>query len=69
MVDFEAFRGGLEAALDRGDRNGGGRPPHDTVPMSRILVPQALHAPPDEQAEYQLRDRLSFTRFAAPGAA
>jgi IS5 family transposase len=64
VVDFEAFRAELEAALPRADRSRGGRPPWDAVLMFRILVLQALYTLSDEQAEYQLRDRLSFMRFA-----
>jgi transposase len=64
VVDFEAFRGELEAALPRADRSRGGRPPYDTVLMFRVLVLQALYTLSDEQTEYQLRDRLSFMRFA-----
>ncbi|MDQ2803876.1 MAG: transposase [Pseudomonadota bacterium] len=64
MVDFELFRPELEAALDRADRSRGGRPPYDAVLMFRILVLQTLYTLSDDQAEYQLRDRLSFMRFA-----
>ena len=63
VVDFEAFRAELEAALPRADRSRGGRPPWDAVLMFRILVLQALYTLSDDQAEYQLRDRLSFMRF------
>jgi transposase, IS5 family len=31
--------------------------------MLKLLVLQAVYALPDEQAEFQLRDRLSFMRF------
>jgi hypothetical protein len=63
-VDFELFRPELEAALDRADRSRGGRPPYDAVLMFRILVLQTLYTLSDDQIEYQLRDRLSFMRFA-----
>lgn len=63
VVDFELFRAELEAALARGDRSRGGRPPFDVVLMFRILVLQALYTLSDDQTEYQLRDRLSFMRF------
>jgi IS5 family transposase len=62
-VDFELFRGELEAALRRSDRSRGGRPPYDAVLMFKLLVLQTLYTLSDEQAEYQLRDRLSFLRF------
>jgi IS5 family transposase len=64
VVDFEAFRAELEASLPRADRSRGGRPPWDVVLMFRVLVLQALYTLSDDQAEYQLRDRLSFMRFA-----
>ncbi len=38
VVDFELFRVGLEAALNRADRSQGGGPPYDAVLMFRILV-------------------------------
>ena len=63
VVDFELFRAELEAALARGDRRRGGRPPFDAVLMFRVLVLQALYTLSDDQTEYQLRDRLSFMRF------
>jgi len=66
-VDFELFRPELEAALARADRSRGGRPPYDAVLMFRVLILQALYTLSDEQTEYQLRDRLSFMRFAGLG--
>ena len=62
-VDFELFRPGLEAALQRSDRVKGGRPPYDAVLMLKVLVLQTLYTLSDDQTEYQLRDRLSFMRF------
>jgi transposase, IS5 family len=64
VVDFELFRLELEAALKRSDRAKGGRPPYDAVLMFRVLVLQTLWTLSDDQTEYQLRDRLSFMRFA-----
>ncbi|WP_162306253.1 transposase, partial [Teichococcus vastitatis] len=40
---------------------------YDAVMMSRVLVLQALYSLSDEQAEFQLRNRLSFMRFASLG--
>jgi transposase, IS5 family len=63
VVDFEGFRGALEAALSRSDRARGGRPPYDAVLMFKVLVVQTLYTLSDDQTEYQLKDRLSFMRF------
>ena len=67
MVDFEIFRPALKRALRRSDRCKGGRPPYDAVLMFKILVLQALYGLSDDQAEYQIRDRLSFMRFLGLG--
>ncbi|MFZ6765213.1 IS5 family transposase [Pseudoroseomonas sp. WGS1072] len=67
VVDFEIFRPVLDAAPARSGRSRGGRPLYDAVLMFRILVLQALYSLSDEQAEFQLRDRLSFMRFAGFG--
>jgi hypothetical protein len=64
VVDFELFRPELDAALSRSDRAKGGRPAYDAVLMLRILVLQTLYTLSDDATEYQLRDRLSFMRFA-----
>ncbi len=63
VVDFELFRPELEGALARSDRAKGGRPPYDAVLMFKVLVLQTLYTLSDDQAEYQIRDRLSFMRF------
>ena len=63
VVDFEVFRGDLEAALSRSDRAKGGRPAYDAVLMFKVLVLQTLYTLSDDQTEYQLRDRWSFMRF------
>jgi hypothetical protein len=48
-------------------KNSAGRKPVDAIVMFRMLVLQALHNLSDEQVEYQVRDRLSFTRFLRLG--
>lgn len=70
VVDFEPFRYRLEKALKRSDGASGGRPPYDPVLMFKVLVLQALYTLSDDQAEFQIRDRLSFMRFLGltPGA-
>jgi IS5 family transposase len=41
----------------------GRRQPLDAIVIFRMLVLQALKNLSDDQAEYQVRDRLSFTQF------
>ena len=67
VIDFEVFRSRLLAALRRSDRSKGGRPPYDPILMLKILVLQALYNLSDDQAEFQIRDRLSFMRFLGLG--
>ena len=67
VVDFEVFRGALNAALRRGSRAKGGRPPYDPVLMFKMLVLQALYSLSDEGLEFQIKDRLSFQRFLGLG--
>jgi IS5 family transposase len=66
-VDFEIFRGGLEAALGSRDRSKGGRPPFDPVLKFRMLVLQAMHGLSLAQTEYLVADRLSWMRFCGLG--
>ena len=40
-----------------------GRKPFDAILMFRMLILQSLYNLSDEQIEYQVRDRMSFTRF------
>lgn len=63
VVDFKPFRYRLEKALKCSDGSKGGRPPYDPVLMFKVLVLQALYNLSDDQAEFQIRDRLSFMRF------
>jgi len=67
VIDFEPFRYRLEKALKRSDGSKGGRPPYDPVLMFKILVLQALYGLSDDQAEFMVRDRLSFMRFLGLG--
>jgi len=66
-VNFEAFRYRLDKALKRSDGAKGGRPPYDPVLMFKVLILQALYNLSDEQAEFMIRDRLSFMRFLGLG--
>ncbi len=52
---------------DADKKSTAGRKPIDALVMFRMLVVQSLYNLSDEQAEYQVRDRLSFTRFLSLG--
>lgn len=66
-VNFEAFRYRLEKGLKRSDGSKGGRPPYDPVLMFKVLILQALYNLSDAQAEFMIKDRLSFLRFLGLG--
>lgn len=64
VIPWGEFRKLLEKKLGRRFRNPqGGRPPYDVILMFKMLVLQTLFNISDDQAEYQVRDRLSFMRF------
>ena len=66
LVPWESFRAEVEAVVLTADelkKSSAGRKPFDALLMFRMLVLQALNNLSDEQVEYQVRDRLSFSRF------
>jgi hypothetical protein len=66
LVPWECFRAEIEAVVltpDELKKSSAGRKPFDAMLMFRMLVLQALNNLSDEQVEYQVRDRLSFSRF------
>jgi transposase, IS5 family len=69
VVPFESFRAEIEAAVltPVSEKKSTGRKPIDIVVTFRMLVLQSLYNLSDEQVEYQVRDRLSFTRFLGLG--
>jgi IS5 family transposase len=63
IVDWKLFRPLLEVVRDKERKSSAGRKPFDVVLMFKILILQSLYNLSDEQAEFQIRDRLSFMRF------
>lgn len=63
IIDFEAFRPTLTAALAYADGTKGGRPPYDPVAMLKVLLLAAQNNVSDARMEYLIRDRLSWLRF------
>ena len=70
LVPWESFRADIEMVAltpDEARKSNAGRKPFDAILMLRMLVLQSLYNLADEQVEYQVRDRLSFTRFLKLG--
>ena len=63
MIDWEAFRAQLDAALPARDPKKGGQPPYDRVMMFKIIVLLELYGLSAEAMEYQINDRASFQHF------
>ena len=70
LVPWEMFRAEIETVAltaDEAKKSAAGRKPIDELVLFRMLVLQSLYNLSDEQIEYQVRDRLSFTRFLGLG--
>ncbi len=70
LVPWESFRADIEVVVltpDQAKKSSAGRKPFDAILMFRMLVLQSLYNLSDEQVEYQVGDRLSFTRFLRLG--
>jgi transposase, IS5 family len=66
LVPWESFRADIEAVAltpEAEKKSRAGRKPFDALLMFRMLILQSLFNLSDEQIEYQVRDRMSFTRF------
>ena len=62
-INWEDFREKLTKALRKESKGPGGRPPYDYVMMFKLIILQKMYNISDDQAEYQINDRLSFQRF------
>ena len=62
-INWEVFRPTLNKVFKKEAKGAGGRPPFDYVLMFKILVLQRIYNLSDDQAEYQINDRMSFMRF------
>jgi len=71
LVPWESFRVDIEAAVltpEEEKKSKAGRKPIDAIVMFRMLVLQALYNLSDEEIEYQVWDRATFTRFVGLGS-
>ena len=70
LVPWESFRADIEAVVltaEDAKKSKAGRKPIDAMVMFRMLILQSLYNLSDDQAEYQVSDRFSFTRFLKLG--
>lgn len=63
MIDWDAFRPALETLRDKPRKSNAGAKGYDVVLKFKALILQSLYNLSDEQLEYQILDRLSFSRF------
>ena len=64
VIDFEMFRSELEHNMLHHDKkSNAGCKPYDVVMMFKIILLKRFYNLSDEQAEYQITDRLSFREF------
>jgi len=64
VINFEMFRPELEdRMLNHDKKNNSGQKPFDPVMMFKIILLKRFYNLSDEQAEYQIVDRLSFREF------
>jgi len=62
-VNWEQFRPILRGVRERDRTDNSGRPAYDVVLMFKILVVQSLYNLSDDETEYQILDRYSFSEF------
>lgn len=67
IVNWELFRGTLEAIRDKKRKSNAGRKPFDVILMFKIMILDSLYNLSDDQLEFQIRDRISFMRFLGLG--
>jgi IS5 family transposase len=64
VIDFEMFRPELEEnMLNYDKKSNAGSKPYDVIMMFKIVLLKRFYNLSDEQAEYQINDRLSFKEF------
>ena len=63
MIDWELFRPTLAILCNKPRKSNAGAKGYDKLVMFKALILQSLYNLSDEQLEYQILDRLSFSRF------
>lgn len=63
VVDWQQFRPILQRLRQKERKNNSGRKAYDTLLMFKILIVQSLYNLSDDETEYQILDRHSFSEF------
>lgn len=63
IVDWRMFESILNRVFAKEQKGTGGRPPYSYVLLFKILILQKLFNISDDQAEFQINDRMTFRRF------
>ena len=70
LMPWEMFRADIESVVltaEESRKSKAGCKPIEALVLFRMLVLQSLYNLSDEEVEYQVRDRMSFTRFLGLG--
>jgi IS5 family transposase len=62
VIEWRLFEGILNRVFAK-DRGAGGRPPYNYLLLFKTLILQRLFNISDDQAEFQINDRMTFRRF------
>ena len=63
VIDWRLFEGILNRVFAKENKGAGGRPPYNYLLLFKSLILQRLFNISDNQAEFQINDRMTFKRF------
>jgi len=63
VIEWRMFESILKRVFAKEHKGTGGRPPYNYLLLFKILILQRLFNISDDQAEFQVNDRMSFRRF------
>ena len=67
VIDWELFRSSLESVFIKERKSNAGAKGFDKVMLFKCMILQSLYNLSDDALEFQILDRLSFTRFLSIG--
>ena len=63
VIEWRLFEGILNRVFAKEKKGAGGRPPYNYLLLFKTLILQRLFNISDDQAEFQINDRMTFRRF------